>query len=60
MTDFTETNDITEIERIQTQIRAMGCDNTLIHIDGSGIEPYLEYFMFEILETIKLKGKLDD
>jgi len=59
MTDFTETNDIAEIERIQAQIRAMGCDNTLIHIDGSGIEPHLEAFMFEILEAIKLKAVIE-
>ena len=51
-----------EIERINAQTAALDRGVSMIQIDGKGLQPHLEAFMFEILKTIrtKLTGSYSD
>ena len=45
-----------EIERINAQTRALDRGDALIQIDGTGLEPQLEAFMWEILKAIQVRA----
>lgn len=44
-----------EIERVKAQTDALNRGASLIEIDGKGLQPQLEAFMFEILKAIRVK-----
>jgi hypothetical protein len=44
------------IEQMKARTRALTSGQALIEIDGSGLQPHLEAFMFEILEAIQIKA----
>lgn len=48
-----------EIEKIQAQTKAIDKGDSLIKIDGAGLQPHLEAFMFEILRTIQIRVNQD-
>lgn len=44
-----------QIELIREQIRALNNGDVLIKVDGAGLQPQLEAFMFEILKGIQVR-----
>lgn len=48
-----------EIERIQAQTRALDRGDAIIKIDGTGLEPELEAFMWKILKKIRVRANAD-
>lgn len=48
-----------EIERIQAQTRALDRGDAIIKIDGTGLEPELEAFMWQILKKIRVRANAD-
>lgn len=48
-----------EIARIEAQIRAMERGDAAIQIDGTGLEPELEAFMWRILEKIRVRANAE-
>lgn len=45
-----------EIEQIQAKTRALDRGDSLIKIDGSGLAPQLEAFMWEVLKAIEVRA----
>lgn len=45
-----------EIERINAQTRSLDRGDAIIKIDGTGLEPQLEAFMWEILKAIQVRA----
>lgn len=45
-----------EIEQIQARTRALDRGDSLIKIDGSGLAPQLEAFMWEVLKAIEVRA----
>lgn len=48
-----------EIEQIRERTKAMRRGDALIKVDGSGLQPHLESFMFEILRAIQVRMNAD-
>jgi hypothetical protein len=48
-----------EIERIQAQTRALDRGDAIIKIDGTGLEPELEAFMWKILKKIRVMANAE-
>jgi TP901 family phage tail tape measure protein len=48
-----------EIARIEAQVRAMDAGQATIQIDGTGLEPELEAFMWRILEKIRVRANAE-
>jgi tape measure domain-containing protein len=48
-----------QIARLREQTRAMQNGDALIQIDGAGLQPHLEAFMWEILRTIQTRVNAD-
>jgi ribosomal protein S9 len=44
-----------QIDAIKAQTRAVEGGDALIKIDGAGLQPQLEAFMWEILRTIQVR-----
>jgi hypothetical protein len=44
-----------QIEYMQTRLDAMKGDKALVTIDGAGLQPHLEAFMWEILAAIQIQ-----
>lgn len=47
------------IENLRAKTQAMQGGNALIQIDGAGLQPHLEAFMWEILQTIQVRVNAD-
>jgi TP901 family phage tail tape measure protein len=47
------------IEQLEAQTRAMDRGDALIKIDGAGLQPHLEAFMWEILRAIQVRVNAD-
>lgn len=47
------------IENLRAKTQAMQSGNSLIQIDGAGLQPHLEAFMWEILKTIQVRVNQD-
>ena len=45
------------IAQINAQLKAYSNGDALIKIDGAGLQPHLEAFMWEILRTIQVRGQ---
>ncbi|MFA5286292.1 MAG: phage tail tape measure protein, partial [Smithellaceae bacterium] len=48
-----------EIENIKVRTAAMQRGDAMIQIDGAGLQPHLEAFMFEILAAIQVKANAE-
>lgn len=48
-----------QIEQMRAQTKAMERGDALIKIDGAGLQPHLEAFMWEILKTIQVRVNQD-
>jgi len=48
-----------EIDRIRAQTRSLERGDAFIKIDGAGLQPHLEAFMFEILRAIQVRVNQD-
>ncbi len=48
-----------EIERVKAQTESLARGDSLIQIDGSGLEPQLEAFMWEILKAIRVRANAE-
>jgi TP901 family phage tail tape measure protein len=48
-----------EIERIQAQTRALDRGDAILKIDGTGLEPELEAFMWKILKKIRVRANAE-
>lgn len=48
-----------EIENIKAKTRALDRGDSLIKIDGTGLAPQLEAFMWEILKSIRVRANAD-
>jgi hypothetical protein len=48
-----------QIEQIKAQTRNLEKGDPIIKIDGAGLQPHLEAFMFEILRTIQVRVNQD-
>lgn len=48
-----------EIERIEAQTRALNRGDALIQIDGTGLAPELEAFMWRIVEAIRVRANAE-
>jgi len=48
-----------QIENIRAQTAAMNNGDAMIKIDGAGLQPHLEAFMWEILKTIQVRVNND-
>lgn len=48
-----------QIEQLRAQTRALESDDALIQVDGSGLQPHLEAFMWEILKSIQTRVNQD-
>ena len=48
-----------EIEQIRERTKAMERGDSLIKVDGAGLQPHLEAFMFEILRAIQIRMNAD-
>ena len=48
-----------EIENIKAKTRALDRGDSLIKIDGTGLAPQLEAFMWEILKAIRVRANAD-
>lgn len=44
-----------QIASMRAQLKAMENGNPLIKIDGAGLQPHLEAFMWEILKAIQVR-----
>lgn len=47
------------IDNLRAKTQAMQSGNALIQIDGAGLQPHLEAFMWEILKTIQVRVNAD-
>ena len=47
------------IKEIELRTKAMQSGDALIKIDGAGLQPHLEAFMWEILRTIQTRVNAD-
>jgi len=50
---------LAQIEQIRAQTRNLDKGDALIKVDGSGLQPHLEAFMFEILRAIQVRVNQD-
>lgn len=48
-----------QIEEIRARTESLRKGNALIQVDGAGLQPHLEAFMFEILQAIQVKVNSD-
>jgi tape measure domain-containing protein len=48
-----------QIEQMKARTRALDRSDALIKVDGAGLQPHLEAFMWEILKTIQVKVNQD-
>lgn len=48
-----------QIDQLRAQTQAIEKGDSLIKIDGAGLQPHLEAFMFEILRTIQVRVNQD-
>jgi hypothetical protein len=48
-----------QIEMMQAQTDALVNGDSLIKIDGSGLAPHLEAFMWEVLKAVQVKVNRD-
>lgn len=48
-----------EIERVKAQTEALNRGDALIRIDGAGLEPELEAFMWQILKNIRVRANAE-
>lgn len=48
-----------QIEQIREKTRALSRGDALIKIDGAGLEPHLEAFMFEILNAVQVRANAE-
>ena len=48
-----------EISRIEAQVRQMDRGDAAIQIDGTGLEPELEAFMWAILKKIRVRANAE-
>jgi hypothetical protein len=48
-----------QIEQIRAQTRAVEKGDSIIKVDGAGLQPHLEAFMWEILRTIQVRVNAD-
>ncbi len=44
-----------QIENLRAQTQAMQAGDALIQVDGAGLQPHLEAFMWEILKAIQVR-----
>ena len=47
------------IEQLRAQTRAVDRGDSIIKVDGAGLQPHLEAFMWEILKTIQVRVNQD-
>jgi len=45
-----------QIKLNEKRLEAIDRGDAMITVDGSGLQPHLEYIMFELFEAIKIKG----
>jgi TP901 family phage tail tape measure protein len=48
-----------QVDLLQQQVEAMKKGGAMIQIDGKGLQPHLEAFMFEILKQIQIKANAE-
>ena len=48
-----------QIEEIKARTRQISKGDALIKVDGTGLQPHLEAFMFEILREIQVRVNAD-
>lgn len=48
-----------EIENVQAKTRALDRGDSLLQIDGTGLAPQLEAFMWEVLKAIRVRANAD-
>lgn len=48
-----------EIERVEAQTRALNRGDALIRIDGTGLAPELEAFMWKIVEAVRVRANAE-
>ena len=48
-----------QVEQIREKTRAISRGDALIKVDGAGLQPHLEAFMFEILREIQVRVNAD-
>lgn len=48
-----------QIENLNAQTRALATGDAIIKIDGAGLQPHLEAFMWEILKQIQVRASKD-
>ena len=48
-----------EIEAIKSRTQAMQRGDAMIKIDGAGLQPHLEAFMFEVLSAIQIRANAE-
>ena len=48
-----------QIDNIRAQTQALDKGDSIIKIDGAGLQPHLEAFMWEILRTIQVRVNQD-
>jgi len=48
-----------EIDYMNARVQAMQSGNAVIQIDGAGLQPHLEAFMFEILSAIQVRANAE-
>ena len=48
-----------EIDYTKAKTRQLSNGDALIKVDGSGLQPHLEAFMFEILQQIQMRVNAD-
>jgi len=48
-----------QIEYLRAQTRALSGGDALVRVDGSGLKPHLEAFMYEILKAIQVRVNAD-
>lgn len=48
-----------QIDQIKAQTRALDKGDALIQVDGSGLQPHLEAFMWEILKAVQVRVNQD-
>jgi TP901 family phage tail tape measure protein len=48
-----------QVEQIREKTRAISRGDALLKVDGAGLQPHLEAFMFEILRTIQIRVNAD-
>jgi TP901 family phage tail tape measure protein len=50
---------IAQVDLLRQQVEAMKSGGAMIQIDGKGLQPHLEAFMFEILKQIQIKANAE-